>query len=312
MNSTSLAESCLGRGAGATAATRLQHRLALAVVLVPFAGTVFAVAWALHSGINAIEVWTFCVMYVLVMGGVSIGYHRYFTHRAFDTGPILQTILGVLGSIAAQGPLVLWVATHRRHHAFSDEPGDPHSPHLAGTGRASMIRGLWHSHIAWMLSGDVTEWSRFPRDVMRDRRAFRIHRLYFECVTAGLLLPGAVAGLIARSWSAVWFGFLWGGLVRMFVVNQAAWCVGSICHYFGSQRFETHDHSKNNYIVATLTFGEGLQNNHHAFPSAARHGLRWWEPDLSGLVIRLLGAFGLVWNVKHPTRQAIARLRRAT
>jgi stearoyl-CoA desaturase (delta-9 desaturase) len=213
--------------------------------------------------------------------------------------------------MAAQGPILFWAAMHRRHHAFSDRPGDPHSPHLDGEREVSGLRGLWHAHIGWMLSEVAADWASFAQDLMRDRTVFFIHQSYFVWLTAGLLLPGVVAGLITGNWRAVGAGILWGGLVRTFVANQASWCVGSVCHYFGARPFETHDHSANNYAVAVFTFGEGLQNNHHAFPNSARHAMLWWEPDFSGTLIRLLALVGLVWDVRHPTPEAIARLHKA-
>lgn len=292
-------------------ALRLQRWLALIVVIVPILGVIVALARAFRNGIGAIEIGAFTVMYILTMGGVTVGLHRYFAHKCFETGPGMRLVLAALGSMAAQGPILSWVTVHRKHHAFSDRPGDPHSPHVENGRPVGGLRGLWHSHIGWMLSEDFSDWVNFARDLMPDRRIFWIHRTYFLWVILGLLLPTAAAGLLTRSWSGAALGFLWGGLVRCCVVNQSSWCVGSVCHYFGSKRFETHDHSANNYIVAVLTFGEGLQNNHHAFPSAARHGLAWWEPDFSGTLIALLSRLGLVWNTYHPTHEAIAKLRRA-
>jgi stearoyl-CoA desaturase (delta-9 desaturase) len=291
-------------------ALRLQRRLALAVVIVPILGTLIAIVLVIKNGIGFVEIGSFAVMYLLTMGGVTIGFHRYFAHKCFDAGPITSLVLGVLGSMAAQGPIISWVTVHRKHHAFSDRPGDPHSPHISRGRNLGGLVGLWHAHIGWMLSENFTEWVNFARDLMADRRIFRIQRMYFLWVALGLALPAAGAGLLSRSWAGAGLGFLWGGLVRCFVVNQSSWCVGSVCHYFGSQRFETHDHSANNYVVAMLTFGEGLQNNHHAFPSAARHGIAWWEPDFSGTLIHLLAFAGLIKNLNHPTKEAIARLRK--
>jgi len=173
-----------------------------------------------------------------------------------------------------------------------------------------MLNGLWHAHIGWMFTENSADWS-FSRDLMGDRTLFWVHRTYLYWVALSFALPGILGGILTRTWSGAALGFLWGGLVRCFVVNQASWCVGSICHYFGSRRFDLDDHSANNYLVAVFTFGEGLQNNHHAFPSAARHGMFWWEPDLSGNIIQLLRVVGLVWNTYHPTEETMDRLRKA-
>ncbi len=290
-------------------ALRLQRRLAMVVIFVPILATIFAITLAFRNGLGKVEIGSFVLMYLLTMGGVTVGLHRYFAHKCFETGPRMRLILAALGSMAAQGPILSWVTVHRKHHAFSDRPGDPHSPHVENGQNVDGLRGLWHSHIGWMLSQDFTDWVNYARDLMADRKIFWIHRWYFLWVILGLVLPTAAAGLLTRSWSGAALGFLWGGLVRCCVVNQSSWCVGSVCHYFGSKRFETHDHSANNYIVAFLTFGEGLQNNHHAFPSATRHGVAWWEPDFSGTLIHLLALFRLAKGLNHPTNEAMARLR---
>ena len=289
---------------------RLQRMLAFIVMVLPIAGTLLAVYLAFRRGLGRVEIVTFAFMYLLTMGGMTVGLHRYFAHKCFDTGARMRLLLAVLGSMASQGPLLSWVTIHRKHHAFSDRPGDPHSPHIHGNKVLGMIDGLWHAHIEWMFTENAADWT-FSRDLMADSRLFWVHRTYLYWVAFSFLMPAALGGALARSWSGVALGFLWGGLVRCFVVNQASWCVGSVCHYFGTKRFETHDHSANNYWVALFTFGEGLQNNHHAFPSAARHGMYWWEPDFSGSMIQLLASLGLVWNLYHPSTEALEKMRKA-
>jgi stearoyl-CoA desaturase (Delta-9 desaturase) len=289
---------------------RLQHAIAFMVMVLPIAGTGLAAYLWVRNGIGKLEVGIFLFMYLLTMGGMTIGLHRFFAHRSFEAGRRMRLLLAILGSMSTQGPILSWVTIHRKHHAFSDRPGDPHSPHVHENKVFGMLNGLWHAHIGWMYTENSADWS-FSRDLMGDRALFWIHRTYLYWVGLSFLVPAILGGLIARTWQGAALGFLWGGLVRCFVVNQASWCVGSICHYFGSRRFETHDHSANNYLVAVFTFGEGLQNNHHAFPSAARHGLRWWEPDFSGTLIHLLKLLGLVKNPYHPSEEAIAKVRKA-
>jgi stearoyl-CoA desaturase (Delta-9 desaturase) len=289
---------------------RLQRLVAFLVMALPITGTGLAVYLIVRNGIGAVEIGSFLFMYLVTMGGMTVGLHRYFAHRSFETGPRMRVALAILGSMSTQGPLLSWVTIHRKHHAFSDRPGDPHSPHVHENKVFGMLNGLWHAHIGWMFTENSADWS-FSRDLMGDRKLFWVHRTYLYWVALSFLLPAVLAGVLTRSWSGAALGFLWGGLVRCFVVNQASWCVGSICHYFGTRRFDTHDHSANNYMVAVFTFGEGLQNNHHAFPSAARHGLRWWEPDFSGTLIWLLSAVGLVWNRYHPSDESIEKLRKA-
>jgi stearoyl-CoA desaturase (delta-9 desaturase) len=289
---------------------RLQRALAFVVMVLPIVGTGVALYVGLRNGIGKVEIGSFALMYLLTMGGMTIGLHRYFAHKCFQTGPRMRLLLAVLGSMASQGPLLSWVTIHRKHHAFSDRPGDPHSPHVHDNKLMGMLNGLWHAHIGWMFTENAADWS-FSRDLMGDRALFWVHRTYLYWVGLSFVLPALLGGLLTRTWSGAALGFLWGGLVRCFVVNQASWCVGSVCHYFGSKRFETHDHSANNYMVALFTFGEGLQNNHHAFPSAARHGMMWWEPDLSGILIHLLSSLGLVWDTYHPSDEAMAKMRKA-
>lgn len=211
------------------------------------------------------------------------------------------------GSMAAQGPIMYWVTTHRRHHLYSDRPGDPHSPNLNGVSRAERLRGLWHAHMPWMLSPETSKWGVFAPDVLKDRRLFFFQRTYPLWVATGLVLPAAVGFAVGGTLQAAVGGFVFGGLARMFVANQAAWCVGSVCHRFGGRPFRTNDHSANNWAVAIFTFGEGLQNNHHAFPSSYRHGITLWEPDLSGWVLALLGKLHVVRSLKSPDAAAVAR-----
>jgi stearoyl-CoA desaturase (delta-9 desaturase) len=230
-------------------------------------------------------------------------------HRGFKTGRVFRGLLLISGSMAAEGPLLDWVATHRRHHAYSDRAGDPHSPHVCEVGHTSKLKGLWYAHMPWMLARDMSSWSHFARDVLADRQLFFYHRTYFLWIILGLLLPAAIGGWIA-GWQGAWSGFIFGGLARIFVANQAAWCVGSISHMWGGRPFKTRDQSANNWLVAILTFGEGLQNNHHAFPSSYRHGVTWWEPDLSGWLLALLGKLGIVQELREPSADDIARLRK--
>jgi stearoyl-CoA desaturase (delta-9 desaturase) len=291
------------------AAARLQRRFAAAVVVLPFLAVLFAVYQVCTGGVGLVEWGLLAGMYVLCILGTTVGLHRHFTHRAFKARRPLRAVLAVVGSMAAQGPLLYWVASHRRHHAYSDQPGDPHSPNLHGGGWRGLVAGLWHAHIGWMFSEEQSDWAHFARDVMQDRMLFRIHQTYFTWVVLGLLLPAGIGGLLTWTWVGAANGLVWGGLVRMFLVNHASWCVGSVCHVWGTRPFETRDRSANNYPVALFTFGEGLQNNHHAFQNSAAHRVAWWQPDFSMTVIRALELVGLVWEVKVPTTEAIRAAR---
>lgn len=291
------------------AVRRLQWVIAFGVVVLPLIGVIAASVLLWNRGITWVELTCLAVMYFVCMLGITVGFHRHFAHRSYDTSWPMRILLAIFGSMAAQGPILFWVSTHRRHHAFSDKEGDPHSPNLHGDGLRGMLHGLWHAHIGWMFTNELSGWAHFGRDVFEDRAIFRIHQQYLHWVAVGLALPAVFAGAVTGTWMGALNGFLWGGLVRIFLVNHASWCVGSICHKFGSAEFETHDQSANNYTVAVLTFGEGLQNNHHAFPGSFSHALYWWQPDLSACVIRLLEWTGLVWNVRFPSQRAIKQVR---
>jgi stearoyl-CoA desaturase (delta-9 desaturase) len=291
------------------AAVRMQRRIAAVVVVLPFLGTLFAIYQVFAWGVGPLELGILALMYTLCTLGANVGLHRHFAHRSFSAYRPVRVGLAILGAMASQGPLVTWVAAHRRHHAYSDRPGDPHSPNLHGRGWRGMLAGLWHAHYGWMFAAETTDWGRFARDVLQDRTLFKIHQTYFLWVFLGLALPAALGGVLAGTWLGAADGLLWGGLVRMFLVNNGSWAVGSVCHVFGTRPFNNRDHSANNYWVAVLTFGEGLQNNHHAFPSSAAHAVAWWQPDASMWFIRLLQGLGLAWDVKLPSRSAIAAAR---
>ncbi len=286
---------------------RLKQRLVLGVVVLPLLGFLAAIALLWKQSIGLIDVGLLLVMYLLTILGISVGFHRHFAHRSFQTGTAVRAVLIILGSMAVQGPLLTWAAVHRRHHQYSDQLGDPHSPYLypEGEGIEGLWGGFWHSHVGWLFAPEVTDWGRYVPDLMRDKLIFRLERLYFVWMLLGFLLPALVGGALTRTWYGCLSGFLWGGVVRLFLVHHVSWTIGSICHIYGSRPFETHDNSTNNPWLALFTVGDSWHNNHHAFPGSALHGLRWWEFDLAGWVIRLLGAVGLVWNIEQPTTQMI-------
>lgn len=292
-------------GTGAT----IKQLTALAVMLVPFVGFIFALQRAIDGRMTYIDMTLFAVFYFLHMGGITMGFHRYLAHKAYATSAFFEGLLLICGSMAAQGPIMFWITTHRRHHTYSDQPGDPHSPNLHGDGWLGRLRGIWYAHMPWMLAKDVSSWTFFAPDVLANRRQFFYHRTYSLWIVLGLALPTLIGGLIGGSWDAALSGFLFGGLARIFLANQAAWCVGSVSHMIGSKPFKTNDNSANNWTVAILTFGEGLQNNHHAFPGSYRHGVKWWEPDLSGWILTALEKLGVVWDLRQPDQKTIEKMR---
>ena len=287
-------------------ARRFERRVALATVIGPPLGGGVALALLIWgAALPPVVVALTAGFYVLTVLGVTVGFHRLYSHRAFATGRAVRAALGIAGSMSAQGPLLFWVATHRRHHAHSDQQGDPHSPQVRAGRPGGALRGLWFAHIGWMFDHEPEDWSRHARDVLRDPTAFWVTRWYLGWVLLGIALPAVLAGLAERSFQAAAMGALWAGLVRMFLVHHATWSVNSLCHVLGGRPFATRDHSRNNAMVALLTFGEGWHNNHHAFPRSARHGLLSWQPDPSYWLIRLLERIGLVHQVRRPTAAAV-------
>jgi stearoyl-CoA desaturase (Delta-9 desaturase) len=248
--------------------------------------------------------------------GITVGFHRLLTHRSFKTSAGLRAILATLGSAALEGPVISWVADHRKHHAFSDEEGDPHSPHVGhGGGWRGTLRGLFHAHMGWLfVHTERGSKRRFAPDLLRDPVVRFIDRTFLLWAMLGLVIPFAVGCLIGGTMIAGLTALLWGGGVRVFLVHHVTYSINSVCHVFGRRRFAAKDESRNVFWLALPTLGESWHNNHHAFPTSAFHGLRRWELDPSALVIRGLERLGLIWDVVRitPERQQRKALPTAT
>jgi stearoyl-CoA desaturase (delta-9 desaturase) len=287
-------------------AVRTRQRLhAYASLLVPLAGTVVAVVQAWRHGLGALELLLLVGMYAVTMMGVDTGFHRLFSHRSYKAHPALRALLAISGSMAAQGPVIYWAANHRLHHARSDTEEDLHSPQVDARGKPlGALRGLWHAHVGWMSGHAPANPLRLGKDLLRDTALGRINQLYYAWVALGLLLPAAVAGALTGSWEGAGSGLLWGGLVRIFLVQHATFAGNSLCHFFGSQPYRTGDGSRNTPWLVIPTFGGAMHNTHHAFPSSAITGFRWWHCDISGWLIRGFAAVGFAWEVKAPPPEA--------
>ena len=285
-------------------------------VVLPFVGLIVAIAllWKADSifGIGWPETIVMIIMYALAGFGVTIGFHRLLTHKAFETYRPIRLLMAILGSSAAQGMCIRWCATHRRHHQLSDREGDPHSPHLHGGTLWEKFTGFWHAHVMWCFDADRPDLARSVPDLVNDRAMLLIDQLYFLWVGLGLVLPAIAIGLYTQTWHGFVSGLIWGGFVRVFLMQHVTWSVNSVCHVWGSRPFESNDHSANNLAVAILALGEGWHNNHHAFPTSARHGLAWWQFDSSYVLIRFFALLGLAWNVRLPNESAIAAKLRQT
>ena len=258
------------------------------VLVLPAVGALGALVTLIQGRVSQIHVVLFAVGFILTGLGITVGYHRLLTHRSFETHGILKTLLLVCGSMAVQGPALDWAAQHKLHHAYTDKPGDPHSP----------TEGLVHSHWGWLVRLKATDPELRARTGRSDRAEAWVSDTFMLWVLVGYVAPLVIGG---------WEGLIWGGLFRQFAMSNVTFAVNSVCHRWGSRPFRTNDESRNNWIVAILSLGEGWHNNHHAFPSSAFHGLRRREFDLSGQVIRCLEATRMAWNVKRPDGSHIQR-----
>src|SRR6201992_3761131 len=284
-----------------SSATRTANLLG---VVVPFVGVLVAIVLLWNSWVDATDLAILVVMYLITAVGVTVGFHRLLTHRAFQTYPWLERTFAVMGSLSVQGSVMDWVADHRKHHAHPDAEGDPHSPHV---GHGSGLAGLWHAHTGWLLETQgQADWRKYARDLYDDPAMRSIGRRFPLLAFLSLAAPAAAGwALHDFTLSGALQGLVWGGLVRIFLVHHVTWSVNSICHFFGSRRFEVEDRSTNVAWLSLLSLGESWPHNHHAFPRSAVHGLRPWEVDLSGVIISLLERCGLAWNVVRiaPERQ---------
>jgi stearoyl-CoA desaturase (delta-9 desaturase) len=283
-----------------------------AFVVLPLLALVAAVPFAWGWGLGWVDVALFAVFYVVSGLGITVGFHRYLTHGSFKANRPLRISLALAGSLAMQGPVIDWVADHRRHHAFSDKEGDPHSPWLFGTGAPALARGFWHAHTGWLFDRDETNARRFTPDLLADPDIRRVSRLFILWSTLTLLVPAVLGGLLTWSWWGAVTAFFWAGLVRVAVLHHVTWSINSICHMLGDQPFAARDHSRNVWPLALASFGESWHNLHHADPTCARHGVRKGQVDLSARVIWLFEKLGWAHSVRWPTPRRLDRLTRTT
>jgi stearoyl-CoA desaturase (delta-9 desaturase) len=292
-------------------ATRPVHflfRVAIFItIVIPFLGLVTAIVGLWGWGVSWLDLGLLLGFYLTTSVGVTVGFHRLFVHRSFETTRWIKVILAACGSMAVQGPLIQWVARHRRHHEHSDTAFDPHSPHRYGGGVWNRVRGFWHAHIGWAFASRTPDLTRYAADLRRSRLHRVMSKLFPAWLTLGLVAPAVLGGLLTGTWSGAATAFIWAGLVRVFLVHHVTWCINSVTHLWGTQPFRSDDQSRNNFVFGILGLGEGWHNAHHAFPTSARHGLRWWELDVSYWLIRLLALMGLAWNVRLPSAQAVER-----
>jgi stearoyl-CoA desaturase (delta-9 desaturase) len=278
------------------------------VTLVPFVALAFAGWQVWDRALHWRDIALFVAMYIPIGLGVTVGFHRHLTHRSFKTYRWLHGLLAILGSAAIEGPVISWVADHRKHHTFSDEEGDPHSPHVDhGGGVAGALRGFYHAHMGWLfIHTQRGNRERFAPDLLRDPVISFVDRTFLLWAVLGLFIPFALGWLVGGTLFAAATGLLWGGLVRVFVIHHVTYSINSLCHVFGRRDFETKDRSRNLALIAIPTLGEAWHNSHHAFPTSAVHGLGRWQLDLSAMVIGGLERTGLAWDVVRVSPERLA------
>ncbi len=284
--------------------SKAQRYTNFVAVVLPFAAFLAALVLLWNRAVGPADLAILAAMYLVTALGVTVGFHRLLTHRSFQTHKPVEYALAIAGSMAVQGPVIDWVADHRKHHAHTDADGDPHSPHV---GHGSGLAGLWHAHVGWLFdSNGQADRRKYAPDLMDDRGMRWINRHFLLFVGLSLLLPFAAGWAVTGSLVGGGLtALLWGGLVRIFFVHHITWSINSICHFHGARRFATDDHSTNVWWLSLASLGESWHHNHRAFPRSAFHGLRRWELDPSAVVIRAMKRLGLAWNVVQitPERQ---------
>jgi stearoyl-CoA desaturase (delta-9 desaturase) len=278
-----------------------------AFVVLPFAALVAAVPVAWGWGLSWLDVGIGVALYVITGMGIGTGFHRYLTHGSFKANRPLRIALTLAGSLAIQGDPVQWVADHRRHHAYSDREGDPHSPWRFGESVWGLTKGLLYAHVGWLFYRELSNRERFAPDLVADKDVSRIGRLFPVIVTTSVLLPGVIGGLVTWSWMGALSGIFWAGLVRIAVLHHVTWSINSICHVYGERPFETRDGDKasNFWPLAILSFGESWHNLHHADPTCARHGVDKGQIDMNARLIWIFEKLGWATNVRWPKKDRL-------
>ncbi|PBC78118.1 stearoyl-CoA desaturase (delta-9 desaturase) [Streptomyces sp. TLI_235] len=272
---------------------------------IPFLALLAAVPVAWGWGLGWTDMAIATVMYFLTCHGITIGFHRYFTHGAFKANRPLRLALAVAGSLAVEGPLVRWVADHRKHHRFSDKDGDPHSPWRYGESVPALMKGLYWAHLGWLFDEEQTPQHKYAPDLVADPAIRRISRLFWLWTALSMLIPPLVGGLVSMSWQGALSAFFWGSLVRIALLHHVTWSINSICHAVGERPFKSRDRSGNVWWLAVLSCGESWHNLHHADPTSARHGVLRGQVDSSARLIRWFEQAGWASDVRWPGAERI-------
>ncbi|RJQ71708.1 acyl-CoA desaturase [Pseudonocardiaceae bacterium YIM PH 21723] len=277
-------------------------------LMVPLLALIAAVPFAWGWGLGWVDVALAVFFYYFTGLGITIGFHRYFTHGGFKAKRWLRIFLACQGSMAVQGPVITWVADHRRHHAFSDREGDPHSPWLHGSSPLGIAKGAWHAHMGWMFDREQTNAERFAPDLLADKDIALVNRLFLPLTLLTLIAPAILGGLITWSWWGAVTAFFWASLVRIALLHHVTWSVNSICHLVGDRPFNSRDKAANVWPLALVSMGESWHNLHHADPTSARHGVLRGQLDISARIIWMFEKFGWVTNVKWTSPERLAKI----
>jgi stearoyl-CoA desaturase (Delta-9 desaturase) len=289
---------------GDTQSRKEQAALALFIV-VPFLAVAAAVPVAWGGWLGWSDVLILAVMYAISGHGITVGFHRLFTHKSFKPNRAVKIALAVAGSLAIQGPVIRWVADHRKHHKFSDRDGDPHSPWRYGTDIKALAKGFWYAHMMWLFNPEQTPQRKYAPDLMKDPDLVRISRQFPVWVLVSLVTPAIAGGLLTMSWQGALTGFFWGSLVRISLLHHVTWSINSICHTIGERPFVSRDKSANVWWLAIPSMGESWHNLHHADPTCARHGVLKGQLDTSARTIWAMEKLGLVHDVRWPVKERI-------
>lgn len=300
------------RSTARTVGGPVQVAVAAAITGIPIAGLIAAVWLAWGHGVGLTDLLLMTSLYVFTGIGVTAGFHRCFTHRSFTAAPALRVVLAIAGSMSFQGDVVGWVATHRRHHAFADRPGDPHSPYRHGSSLGGLLRGLLDAHIGWLFRADPTPSERYAPDLRADPAMRAVSRAFPALSVLSLAVPFALGWAIGGTLFAALTALLWAGLVRVMLLQHVTWSVNSLCHMLGSRPFTTRrfDRATNLWPLAVLSFGESWHNLHHSDPTCARHGVDRFQVDITARVIRIFERAGWATNVRWPAPNRLADRRR--
>ncbi len=280
-----------------------------AFVTIPFAALLVTIPVLWGSGASWIDMILLVSFFTIATAGVGTGFHRHFTHGSFKAKRWVRIALAVTGSLAVEGGIIQWVADHRRHHAFSDREGDPHSPWRYGESFWGLVKGLFYAHTGWLFHRELSNKARFAPDLVADKDITKVDKLFPVLVALSVVSPAIIGGLVTWSWQGALTAFFWGGLVRIGLVHHVTWSINSICHVFGERPFKSRDKASNFWPLAILSFGESWHNSHHADPTCARHGVGRGQIDLNARLIWVFEKLGWAWDVRWPKKEVFDKLR---